>query len=37
MNLTDTLIVRGAIFYSVVALGVAAWFLTWLWLDRHNL
>ena len=37
MPLTDTLIVGGAIFYSAVALSVALGFITWLWLDRHNL
>lgn len=37
MALTDAMIVRGCMFYSVVALSVAAWFVTWLWLERHNL
>lgn len=37
MALTDRMIVGGCIFYSVVALGVAAWFVGWLWLERHGL
>ena len=36
-DITDTLIVRGAIFYCVVALLMACGVMIWLWLDSRGL